>query len=105
RRTGQVVVRFARENGRAVQEIEDNGIGIPPEDLGRGLDPFFTGSAGRSHAASTGLGLYLAREARRRLGHQLTPPAAPGGRPPGRLRFDDDTSICAGVRDAVAAPE
>lgn len=105
RRTGQVVVRFARENGRAVLEIEDNGIGIPPEDLGRVFDPFFTGSAGRSHAASTGLGLYLAREACRRLGHQLTIRSAPGAGTTVRIRFDDDTSIFAGVRDAVAAPE
>ena len=46
--------------------IEDNGVGIAPEELGRIFDKGFTGKNGRSadrsrRAAATGMGLYLCR--------------------------------------------
>jgi CheY-like chemotaxis protein len=37
-------------------EVEDNGCGIPPAQLGRIFDPFYTT---KSETLSTGLGLYL----------------------------------------------
>ncbi|CAI6083870.1 sensor histidine kinase [Cohnella sp. JJ-181] len=58
--------------------IEDNGIGIPPEELGRVFDKGFTGTNGRSHAKSTGLGLYLARQMALKLGHRLSVRSEPG---------------------------
>lgn len=70
-RDGQVVFRLGHAGGETVLEVADNGIGIPPEDLGRVFDPFYTGSNGRDYPQSTGLGLYLAREVCDRLGHRL----------------------------------
>lgn len=64
-------VRFAREGGRIRVLLEDEGPGIPPEDLPRVFDPFFTGTHGRRNPSATGIGLYLAREAAARLGVRL----------------------------------
>jgi len=58
--------------------IEDNGIGIPAEELGRVFDKGFTGTNGRSHAKSTGLGLYLAKQMALKLGHRLSVRSEPG---------------------------
>lgn len=99
---GRVVVRFRLEEGDTVLEIEDNGIGIPAEDLGRVFDPFFTGAAGRAHPGSTGLGLYLAREVCQRLGHRLTLQSSPGQGTRVRIRFSGDSSIYRGLRDGVS---
>jgi signal transduction histidine kinase len=52
--------------------IEDNGIGIPPEDLDRVFEKGFTGNTGRQHYKSTGMGLYLAKKLCRKLGHDIS---------------------------------
>ncbi|GIP35723.1 HAMP domain-containing sensor histidine kinase [Paenibacillus sp. J2TS4] len=52
--------------------IRDEGIGIPEQDLPRVFDPFFTGANGRTTAESTGMGLFLAQQVCRRLGHRLS---------------------------------
>ena len=52
--------------------IEDDGIGIPVSDLGRVFEKGFTGQNGRSHAKSTGLGLYLCRKLCKKLGIGIT---------------------------------
>jgi signal transduction histidine kinase len=51
--------------------IEDNGIGIPNEDLGRVFNAFFTGKNGRKTSESTGMGMYLAKRICDELGHNL----------------------------------
>lgn len=51
--------------------IEDNGIGIKPEDLGRVFDKGFTGYNGRENYKSTGIGLYLSKKMARKLGHDI----------------------------------
>ena len=48
--------------------LRDNGMGIPPEELGRVFDKGFTGSNGRSSTKSTGMGLYYAKEMAATLG-------------------------------------
>ncbi|MNJ59699.1 Sensor histidine kinase GraS [compost metagenome] len=53
----------------AVVEVIDLGIGIPAADIKRVFDPFFTGDNGRGMRESTGMGLYLTKEAADRLGH------------------------------------
>jgi signal transduction histidine kinase len=70
-RDGQVAFRIRRAGEETVLEVADNGIGIPPEDLGRVFAPFYTGANGRRSPHATGLGLYLAREACLRLGHRI----------------------------------
>jgi signal transduction histidine kinase len=52
--------------------IEDNGIGIKDEDIGRVFDKGFTGYNGRENYKSTGIGLYLSKKLARKLGHDIT---------------------------------
>ena len=39
--------------------LEDNGIGIPTDELERVFEKGFTGSTGRLNSKSTGIGLLL----------------------------------------------
>lgn len=74
----QVVIEVRRTREGAVVRVTDEGVGIPPEDLPRVFEPFFTGANGRLVPESTGMGLYLAKEACDRLGHRLTARSVPG---------------------------
>lgn len=51
------------DNNRSVRlVIEDNGIGIPKNDINRVFDKGFTGQNGRIFGKSTGIGLYLCKK-------------------------------------------
>ncbi|MED3623813.1 sensor histidine kinase [Neobacillus thermocopriae] len=52
--------------------ICDNGIGISQKDLPRIFNRGFTGETGRTHTKSTGMGLYLAQQLSKKLGHYIT---------------------------------
>ncbi len=52
--------------------IEDNGVGISEKDMPRIFNRGFTGTNGRNHAKSTGMGLYLAQQLSNKLGHYIT---------------------------------
>ncbi|CAM3420692.1 sensor histidine kinase [Marinicrinis lubricantis] len=52
--------------------IRDGGIGIEPQDLPRIFNLGFTGTNGRIFTKSTGMGLYLAQELSKKLGHYIT---------------------------------
>ena len=43
-------------------EVRDNGIGIPPSDLNRVFDPYFTTKHKSSMHSGTGLGLFIAHQ-------------------------------------------
>ena len=61
------------KNFKGIQIIlEDNGIGIPEEDLNRVFEKSFTGFNGQSRTKSTGMGLYIVRELCRKLGHKVS---------------------------------
>lgn len=51
--------------------VEDNGIGISPEDLPRVFEKGFTGYNGRTDKKSTGIGLYLCKSVMDKLRHQI----------------------------------
>ncbi len=51
--------------------IEDNGIGVPKNDLGQFFDKCFTGENGREKSKSTGMGLYIAKKLCVKLGHKI----------------------------------
>lgn len=51
---GQLWCRFHSDQNEMIFEIEDTGHGIPPEDVARIFDPFFT-----SRPTGTGLGLWI----------------------------------------------
>lgn len=57
-----------RETNGVVLVLEDNGTGIPAQELSRIFEKGFTGSNGRNHERSTGMGLYLCRKLCDRLG-------------------------------------
>lgn len=60
------------ENKNSVKLFaEDNGIGIPKNDLGQVFDKCFTGENGREKSKSTGMGLYIAKKLCVKLGHKI----------------------------------
>ncbi|VTR28276.1 sensor histidine kinase [Actinobacillus pleuropneumoniae] len=67
-------ITFTVEEDRKEKRLNivDTGIGIQPEDLHRVFEKGFTGSIGRSHPKSTGMGLYLAKQLAHKLGHHLS---------------------------------
>lgn len=67
----KVIISLSIQNDKAIIEVQDQGVGIPASDLKRVFEPFFTGENGRHFRESTGMGLYLTREAAHRLDHQL----------------------------------
>ena len=48
--------------------IEDNGIGIPENEINRVFEKGFTGNKGRTNTKSTGIGLYLCKKLCDKLG-------------------------------------
>lgn len=48
--------------------VEDNGIGIPSDELDRVFEKGFTGNTGRLNTKSTGIGLYLCKKLCDKLG-------------------------------------
>lgn len=61
-----------REEGHVLLLVEDNGVGIRPEELSRIFEKGFTGSNGRENQRSTGIGLYLCKTLCRKLGIGLS---------------------------------
>lgn len=64
-----------------VLEVRDTGSGIPADDLPRVFDRGFTGHLGhdlRAGEKSTGIGLYLCKQACDRLGHRVSISSQPG---------------------------
>lgn len=52
-------------------EIEDNGIGIPASDIKKVFEKSFTGYNGRIRKHSTGMGLFIAKNLCKKLGHKI----------------------------------
>ena len=85
-------VRITWNDAERTLCILDTGTGIPTEDLPRVFDQGFTGYAGRVEPQATGIGLYLCREACKRLGHTLTLTSRPG----------EGTQACVGFQQNTA---
>ncbi len=75
-RDGTITVRLRETATGQVLEVEDDGPGIPQEDLDRVFDPFFTAHA---DGAGTGLGLSVSQGIAEAHGGTLTLQPAPGG--------------------------
>ncbi|GAA0121040.1 MAG: sensor histidine kinase [Clostridium argentinense] len=69
---GKISVIGQEIDGDKLLIIEDNGVGIKSEDLGRVFEKGFTGYNGRQNYKSTGMGLYLAKKMSNKLGHEIT---------------------------------
>ena len=69
RETGARIRIYTQKEKRGVRLIvEDNGIGIKAEELPRIFEKNFTGTNGRNHERSTGMGLYLCGKLCAKLG-------------------------------------
>lgn len=69
---GTITVLFEEDSKEKRLVIQDNGIGIAPEDIDRVFEKGFTGVTGRNDAKSTGMGLYLAKQLANKLGHKIS---------------------------------
>ncbi len=58
--------------------VEDNGIGIAPQDLPRIWEKGFTGHNGRIDKRASGIGLYLTKQILGKLGHTIEIASQPG---------------------------
>ena len=68
-----VLLFYASLNKNSITlTIEDNGKGIPAEDLPRIFEKGFTGRNGREHGKATGMGLYLCKKLCDKLGIGLS---------------------------------
>ena len=64
---GEVVMRAVQNAESVVLEVQDEGVGIPPEDLERVFDPFVT-----TRPNGTGLGLSIAYQIVSQHGGHIT---------------------------------
>lgn len=62
-------LKIYREENALV--IEDNGIGIQPDNLPRIFEKGYTGFNGRKDKKSSGIGLYLTKKTLDKLGHKI----------------------------------
>lgn len=69
--SNRIVISIYERGKEAILEVKDFGIGIPEADKRRIFDPFYTGENGRKFRESTGMGLYLTKEALNTLGHRI----------------------------------
>ena len=61
------------ENSKnTILKIYDNGIGIEKSDIPKVFNKTFTGNNGRKIETSTGMGLYIAKQLCKKLGHKIT---------------------------------
>jgi signal transduction histidine kinase len=74
-RDNRISVRTYEDDGSAVVEIADNGIGIEPERIDRIFEPFFTT---KGVSEGTGLGLSICRQIVRDAGGVITLESIPG---------------------------
>lgn len=75
---GTISIHCTEEKSELWLFVKDNGIGIPAEDIPRVFNRGFTGENGRQYARSTGMGLYLAQELAKKLGHTISCSAKKG---------------------------
>lgn len=66
-----IKISATKNHQETILTIEDNGIGIPANDLPRIFDKSFTGKNGRIKAKSTGMGLFIVKRLCHKLGHQI----------------------------------
>lgn len=68
----EILIRTNKDvTGHVILTIKDFGIGISQADLPRIFEKAFTGTIGRQTIASTGMGLYLAKNVAEQLGIRL----------------------------------
>ncbi len=56
---GRITLRVRAEDGKCTVTVQDNGVGILPEDRGRVFERFFTADRAHTSGKGTGLGLSI----------------------------------------------
>ncbi len=59
--SGQVTFNIFNKDGKVTLQVVDDGVGIPPQDLDRVFELFYTGKNGRNNENSTGIGLAMVK--------------------------------------------
>lgn len=70
-KSNSILISIYEREKEAILEVQDFGVGIPEEDKKRIFDAFYTGENGRKFRESTGMGLYLIKEAVEYLHHRI----------------------------------
>ncbi len=98
-------VKYSKENkeiriftstdssGHLVLSIQDEGVGISQADLPRIFEKSFTGRVGRESAASTGMGLYLAKNSAEKIGIRISVVSEPNHGSTFSLHFSTQNEI------------
>jgi two-component system, OmpR family, sensor histidine kinase YxdK len=69
---GKVYFEIEAKGKNVTLHIRDEGMGIPPEDVPRVFELFYTGQNGRSpQNSATGIGLAIVKHIARQLGHEV----------------------------------
>ena len=74
---GTVTIRTRQDDGSAVLEVTDTGVGIPADELPRVFDRFWRGQAA-AQTSGSGIGLAVAAELAQAHGGTLTAASQPG---------------------------
>ena len=76
---GQIILSCAHDESQVYVRVQDTGIGIPTQYLGRIFDPFVQLERRLTNVVSgTGLGLAISRDLARAMGGDVTVESAPG---------------------------
>jgi PAS domain S-box-containing protein len=95
---GFVSIRISAHDGEAVVEVEDNGIGIAPEEQDQLFDRFFRSSEATERAIpGTGLGLTIAQAIVERHEGSIEVESAPGKGTTMRVRLPVRSSVTSEV--------
>lgn len=70
-REPEISVYTTDSDEKTTLHIRDNGIGIPASDLPYIFEKSYTGTNGRTHSKSTGMGLYIIKNLCDSLGHEV----------------------------------
>src|SRR6266480_1947415 len=76
-REPEITISAESEGGKAVLRVQDNGIGIPPEQIDRVFEPFIR-LPNATHAQGTGMGLAIVKKAAERLNGTVGADSTPG---------------------------
>ena len=58
----EISLKLERREQELIIEVNDHGVGIPPEEQSQIFDPFFRGSQARMVGGGTGLGLRIVHD-------------------------------------------
>jgi len=76
---GRIEVSARPSSGRVVVSVKDNGVGIPPEDIGRIFERFYrVGRSRDRREGGTGLGLAIAKHLTQAMGGTIEVESRPG---------------------------